>query len=234
MSNTKTYSVIRLFNHLLVILQILSVITLCILSVYHRDYFRIEELLHLPGLTLSRLILLVAFINLIIPFFGACAIDSKVRLYMKLFSVYVLLNVVINILVFLFVKTQLVRNFRAEFSRSITQESGIRMFIEDDYNCSLTTKPTCLELFVSVLNDASFKFLILLSTLIVLNISMAVLVRISLNIKLSKLPKTVPRIERPIVGFSTVSLRQKRLLQQTDSPTNSVAHEIDSVVSNNR
>lgn len=224
--STKTYAAIRLLNHLLVILQLLTCISLILLRLYFSDYFSIEEILRIGGLNFKTVVILTSFVNLIVPFFAACAIDSKLRLYMKIFLVYELVVVMTNGMTLMYVSCMYEKIFEKEFSKAITQNEGNRMYIQNTYNCSDAAENTCIRVFTLMLEDIMRYFKGIMIVGIVLNVMMWVLVKISLGLDLKKRSVKVPRIKKEKVGFSTGSLRHKRLVDvRNDSPTGSVLNE---------
>lgn len=223
MSDTKTYTTIRLFNHLLVIFQLFLIISLLCLSLLYLDFLRIEEMLHIPGMTFSKLIILIIFNNLIIPFFGACSIDSKLRLYMKIFTLFIILNLILNILVFSYTNFYLIKHFEYEFSRNFVNENGAKMFITETYQCNISTDPSCIEIFSQILKDGIFKFKIIIMVFIIVNSLMGILGKISQNVEIQKKKVRMPKIEKQNVGFSSNSLRRKVVF----TPDNLRRHDLD-------
>lgn len=222
MSN-KTFAGVRLLNHLLVILQLLACIALIAIRVCFADYFSVEEVLGIGGMPMRAVLIITAFLNLIIPFFGACVIDSKLRLYMRIFLVYDTLSILINGMSLLYVYGMYVNIFEKEFSKLITQNQGNRMYIENTYNCSDTSDVTCIQLFTDYLKGVQQYYILVVGTILLLNVVMWILVRVALSLDLKGKRVRVPRIKKQKVGFSTGSLRNKRLVPVNNSPPDSIA-----------
>ncbi|ELQ75529.1 putative transporter [Trachipleistophora hominis] len=224
MSN-KTFASVRLFNHLLVILQLLACISLIAIRVAFADYFSVEEVLGIGGLPMRAVLIITAFLNLIIPFFGACVIDSKLRLYMRIFLVYDSLTILINGLSLLYVYGMFMNIFEREFSKLITQNQGNRMYIENTYSCSDTSEVTCIQMFTDHLKNVQKYYIAVVGVIFGLNLVMWVLVRIALSLDLKGKRVRVPKIKKQKVGFSTGSLRNKRLVPVGNSPPESIAEQ---------
>lgn len=217
MSNTKTYSAIRLLNHLLVIAQLSSVVALLLISIASWDFFNIETHINFQGLNLFICIVTLGFINLIVPFFCACAIDSGVRLYMKLFSVYAVLNIILNLLLYLYLDKKLLSRFQETASMSLNNQQSTAQYLQKQYNCSAMTDRDCLTVFSEMLETSIRYIKFNIIAFCILNTLMAILVKVTLSVKMRKNKMVRPKIKRQAVGFSTNSLRKKKLVLETNS-----------------
>lgn len=222
MASTKAYSVIRLFNHILVILQLVTVVGLFALLFYSYQAFTIETHSNFRGFNLTKVMILIGFINFIVPFFGACAIDSRLRLYMKLFSVFIVLNLILNGFILLFCKYKLLKNFQEDFSITETNDSAGMSFIKAQFNCTAVSTPNCMQKCSDIIQQSNTFIQYLIIAFMVVNLLMAILVKVTLGVKLVKPKHVRPKIIRPQVGFSTDSLRKRKLY--INSPAD---HHID-------
>lgn len=215
MANTGAYKTIRLVNHILVIAQLLSIVFLLGIYFFSWDSITIEQLANESGLNLFASIILLGLINLIVPFFGACAIDSKLRLYMKLFSVYVVLNILLNGMMYFYVDKKLLRKFQNAYANMMNNDQSSMSLLKVQHNCTSTSTPDCMTLFSDYL-QRSINFLkICILVFIGVNFLMGILVKITLSVKMNKKKLVRPTIVRQQVGFSTNSLRKKKIVLET-------------------
>lgn len=223
----KSFASLRLINHLLVLLQLLACISLIVIRILFNEYFDVEELLRAGSLNMRSMLLITAFVNLIVPFFGACVIDSKLRPYMRVFLIYDTFTVVINVLALLFVKKMYISIFEKGFSSAITRDQGNKMYIQTVYDCSDVGDVTCIELFKGYLVRLEQYYVIVVGCLLFLNISMWILVRLALSMDIKDKKAKPPKMVSQKVGFSTGSLRRKKLVTENGSPTSSVIENLN-------
>lgn len=220
--STKAFTTIRMLNHLMVILLLLACLSLLLIRIIFNNYFDAENMLRISNLCMSNILLITMFINLIVPFFGACVIDSKLRVYMRIFLVYDVLAVTANVLLMVYVGRVYRGVFERHFSSAITQQQATKMYIETTYRCSDVADVPCIELFKGYLAGVQRHYLAALACITAIDVLMWLLVRTALGIDPEERRAPPPRMVRQRVGFSTGSLRNKRLVSADSSPSRSV------------
>lgn len=222
---TKTYKTIQLLVHILSILQILLSLSLFITQLKFEKYIKIEPYLKIPYFEIKNIYKLAELSGLIMALFAICCIYTKKKFYMK---IYLILNFIANILFgcfILYLKFKYLNFFKigiAGVFLDFSEQTRICIY----YGCSNSSDN---RIFMVLLDDArSLRnlFLILGGMLTLMMGFTFLLVRIALKVP-SRCQSPQPKIclnER--VGFETVSLRNKRVIE------NKVKNDFNEIITN--
>lgn len=212
MGTTRAFKNIRLTTHLLTLINIIINLLLLAYFLFKFDYFRVENKVDLGFFDLQVCVKYTIIINIIVSLFGSCAINSKIRSYMKVFMITGFIGMSTLIAFFIFLMSPYKNMFKNQFSIQYIQNPMLRSFVRMTYNCGEYEGSNC-EAFMMTKADEIIKIYMIIGIVsFVIDFLIYTLARIAMVVDLS-VEERVPEIERNVhVGYDTQSLRQKRFL----------------------
>lgn len=225
MGTTRAYKNTRLLTHLLTLLIIIANILLLISFALEHKFFQVENTLNLGIFDLQASFKYTIILHIVLALFGACTINSKVKLYVKLYLLVGFLFLCILMAFFIFTVGPYRTLFDNQFSYQVGQNTSIRYFVRSMFNCSEYGIRDCLSVMKAKVNYMIRIYSIISGFSFVLALVVYILGKIVLFIDVCVPDKRdiVPTMERNVhMGYDSVSLRTRRIVDPNLRFTGSV------------
>ncbi|KAM0672507.1 hypothetical protein CWI42_100520 [Ordospora colligata] len=212
---TTAFRNVRALNQLCSVLLIVINIPLPFLLVPYMLYVSVEGQCLKTTLSILTIFKTTSMVNITLGLFASCGINSKVRLYMRLYLLVGVLLLIGMSGIILYVKI----SYQSDVSKAL----GVAYNIAQAENIILhylecSNQKTCTAQIMSTINDIRYYYLIISIPSVLLNLLNILLARIALCISIEHaLPKPPSFVEKNRVGMNTVSLRNRRVLSASAS-----------------
>ena len=203
---TRTFKSIRILVQLFTLIVIPNNLLLFMIREFYYYFMDVEiKIMSNSVYSLNYLYTATATVCLMLAFFGSCCINSKVRLYMKVFMFWDLVAIFFMLVAFLFTSFSYGQLFNTRYAES-EKNLAVQSLINLNLGCDSGSHDLCKNLFLDAKKKCSFIYLTSLSISIFCFIVIFVLTRIGSKVKMSNETVPVPHIkEYDRVGFPSAS-----------------------------
>lgn len=202
-------ALISLFSLLLIVINI----PLPILLIKHYTIISIEsDSLAMGYLSILSMYKIVIIFNITLGMFASCGVNSKVRMYMKVYLFITFFYLFLFLACILYVKNHYLQKLLEKFNMKAGSNVSIRCLIETDLDCNMATK-TCHTAMAAATNDLIRYFVLISTASLILHLLNFIFIKVATNIRIEKPEIKLPKIVTITkAGMNTQSLRQKRVL----------------------
>ncbi|CAD27080.1 hypothetical protein [Encephalitozoon cuniculi GB-M1] len=208
---TTAFRNIRSLCQLASVLLIVINIPLPFFLIPHLMFVRMEsEHLNMGIRGITTIFRTTSMTNITLGLFASCGINSKTRLYMRLYFVTGMLTLLMLITMFLYVKI----GYQSDVSRQLGRlynNASIRNIILYFMECS--NQMTCTRIIMKNIEMIKYYYITISIPSLCLNLLNLVLIRVATSVNIETPPPKLPNfVEKTKVGMNTASLRNKRVV----------------------
>lgn len=217
--STNKFKAIRVLVQMFTLLLLITNILLLAVRCFFYRFMSVDEKLSGKSMFyLSLFYVTTGIINMILSFFGACCINSKIKFYMKMFLFCDFIVICFMAVSLLYLGVFYTLSFDQNYAKSIFRTSNIYYYMRAVLDCSDFGENqqglSCWELVKKTREDSLHIYFILTSLSLFFSVIIFILIKICLRSKIKEPTQVVPRIkECTKVGFSSASLRVRRIIE---------------------
>ncbi|KAK6089462.1 hypothetical protein P3W45_001599 [Vairimorpha bombi] len=210
---TTTFKNLRALIQLFSVLLILINIPLPFILFFNSDIVTIEvDHLEMGYLSLTLMYKTVIICNITLGMFASCGMNSKIKLYMRIYLLVTFVYLMFFIACILYVKNSYTKRLITTFVERSNSSVPLRCIMENLLMCTMGS--SCENaLRKSSGHLVKYFMWVSLSSLVLHTLSF-IFIRITVNIEINKQPIKPPRFATVTrAGMDTQSLRHKRVLE---------------------
>ncbi|EJW04909.1 hypothetical protein EDEG_00940 [Edhazardia aedis USNM 41457] len=179
----------------------------------HNRFFILEDNINMGVIDMDICYKYTIIINFMMSLFANCTINSKIKLYMRLFLIIGFLGLSLKLGFFIYMVFFYKSVFSNQFAKSLNINPGIRYTIRYDLTVEDGGPNQCTEEVYRNLNTLVFNYSIVSIISFILTFIIYVLARVAVMININEPKKEIPKLEvSRKVGFDSASLRKKRFI----------------------
>ncbi|AFM99000.1 hypothetical protein EHEL_091050 [Encephalitozoon hellem ATCC 50504] len=208
---TTAFKNVRSLSQLVSVLLIVINIPLPFFLIPHLMFVRMEaEHLRMGIRGITTIFRTTSMTNITLGLFASCGINSKTRLYMRLYFITGMLLLLMLVTMLLYIRI----SYQSDVSRQLGRlynNASIRNIILYFMEC--TNQMTCTRIIMKNISMIKYYYVTIAIPSLCLNLLNLILIRIAISINIEAPPQKLPNfVEKTRVGMNTSSLRNKRVI----------------------
>lgn len=214
MATTRAYKNIRLFTHFVTLLNFVSNIILAVYFLVEIRFFQVESTLNLGFFDMQLCIKYTIIISTMMAFFSACAITSKVKLYMKMYMIFGFVGMCLLLSFLAFLAGPYKNIFETTFPMQYGSNTAIRFNVRMLLKCGETINNDCITVITARIRSIIKFYLIFGSISLLLTLILYLTARVALYVDITEPSRRIiPRIERNVqMGYDVETLRTRKFI----------------------
>ncbi|KAK1347385.1 hypothetical protein LUQ84_003149 [Hamiltosporidium tvaerminnensis] len=213
--STRGYKNVRIFTQLLTLILILVNTALLVIFFVHKKYFTVEEKINSSLINLEFVYKYTAMLNITLGFFASCCVNSKIKMYMKIYLLTGFFLLAMHLGFLLYTKLEYKNDFSQQFSLQMAQNPSVKYLVMTLLDCTEFGENNCMDKTKSLSSLMIHLYCFITVISFIDNLLLFIMIRVALSMDIAVPLPLPPKIESNVpAGFSTESLRARRVIKE--------------------